>query len=52
MGDMTDAIKTVANSPIMLNLWQRYQKKYSYAADVSWEMAVGAVQKLSTLKES
>jgi predicted nucleotidyltransferase component of viral defense system len=47
MGDMADAIKTVADSPIMLDLWQRYQKKYSYAADVTWEMAVGAVKGLA-----
>lgn len=46
MGDMADAIQTVAESPIMLDLWQRYQKKYSYAADVTWEMAVGAVKGL------
>jgi predicted nucleotidyltransferase component of viral defense system len=49
MGDMKDAIQTVANSPIMLDLWQRYQKKHRYAADVSWDMAVKAVQNLSTL---
>jgi hypothetical protein len=47
MDDMADAIQTVANSPIMLDLWQRYQKKYSYAADVTWEMAVGAVKGLA-----
>ncbi len=47
MGDMTDAIQTVANSPIMLDLWQRYQKKYSYAADVTWKMALGAVNGLA-----
>ncbi len=47
MGDMTDVIQTVADNPIMLDLWQRYQKKYSYAADVTWEMAVGAVKGLA-----
>lgn len=47
MGDMADAIQAVADSPIMLDLWQRYQKKYSYAADVSWEMAVRAVNGLA-----
>jgi hypothetical protein len=46
MGDMADAIQAVADSPIMLDLWQRYQKKYSYAAAVTWEMAVGAVKGL------
>lgn len=47
MGDMTDAIQTVTNSPIMLDLWQRYQKKYGYAANVTWEMAVRAVKQLA-----
>jgi predicted nucleotidyltransferase component of viral defense system len=46
MGDMADVLQTVADSPIMIDLWQRYQKKYSYAADVTWEMAVGAVKGL------
>ncbi len=49
MGDMADAIQTVAKSPIILDLWQRYQKKYNYAADVTWEMAVAVVQKLSEI---
>jgi hypothetical protein len=47
MGDIVDVIQTVANSPVMIELWQRYQKKYSYAADVTWEMAVGAVKGLA-----
>jgi hypothetical protein len=51
MGDKTDVIQTVAESPMMLGLWQRYQKKYSYAADVSWDMAVGAVRKLASMMD-
>lgn len=47
MGDMTDVIQTVADSPIMTDLWQRYREKYSYATDVTWEMAVGAVKGLA-----
>jgi predicted nucleotidyltransferase component of viral defense system len=47
MGDMSDVIQTVAESPIMIDLWQRYRKKYSYAADVTWEMAIGAVKGLA-----
>jgi hypothetical protein len=46
ISNMADAIQTVADSPIMIDLWQRYQKKYSYAADVTWEMVVGAVKGL------
>jgi predicted nucleotidyltransferase component of viral defense system len=46
MNDIADVIHTVTDSPIMIDLWQRYQKKYSYAADVTWEMAIGAVKSL------
>lgn len=47
--DMVDTIQTVAESPIMLDFWHRYQKKYSYVADISWDMAVEAVKDLASL---
>jgi hypothetical protein len=47
VNDLVDVIKTITDSPIMQDLWQRYQKKYSYAADVTWEMAVEAVKGLA-----
>jgi predicted nucleotidyltransferase component of viral defense system len=47
MADRADVIQRVAESPIMLGLWQRYQKKYSYATKVTWEMAIGAVKALA-----
>lgn len=35
MSNPQSVIQNIATSEIMLNLWQRYQKKYSYAAGVS-----------------
>jgi len=39
-------IQTVAASEFMDGLWKRYQKKYSYAADISWEMVIESLYKL------
>jgi len=47
MSDIEGVIQTVGNSAIMIDLWRRYQKKFTYAADVSWEMAVDALNKLA-----
>ena len=40
-------IHTVADSPQMSGLWRRYQSKYSYARNVTWEMAAAAIVKLA-----
>ena len=50
MADAAGAIQMIAESPIMRDLWQRYQKKYSYAADVSWDMVMGALMGLERQK--
>jgi len=47
MADAHGVIQAIADSTILIDLWQRYQKKYNYAADVSWEMAIDALNKLS-----
>ena len=39
-------IEQIAGNEILVNLWSRYQKKYSYAADVTWEAAIGALRSL------
>ena len=39
-------IQRIFASDIMIELWKRYQKKYSYATDISWEMAIEALEKL------
>ena len=36
----------VENSPIMQGLWTAYQKKFSYASDLSWDTIMAAVRRL------
>jgi len=40
-------IRTIAASDAMDQLWKRYQKKYSYANDITWGMAMEALHKLA-----
>ena len=47
MLDMPEAIKMIGESPVMVDLWEKYRKKYSYADDVTWEMVIGAVKALA-----
>jgi predicted nucleotidyltransferase component of viral defense system len=42
-------IETVAADADMTAFWQRYQKKNSYAANVSWETAMEALRALASL---
>jgi len=44
-----EIIQTIAESTIMSVSWNRYQKKYSYAAGVTWEMAIDALKRLAIL---
>lgn len=43
MVDTEDVIQRIATSTIMVDLWKRYQKKYSYAGDITWQMAIDAL---------
>ena len=47
MADVNAVIQIVSGSSILINLWQRYQKKFTYAADVSWGMAIEALNILA-----
>lgn len=49
MADAADTIAMIAESSVMIDLWQRYNKKYTYAADVTWDMAIHAVSVLASL---
>jgi predicted nucleotidyltransferase component of viral defense system len=40
-------IVTVSESSDMILLWERYRAKYEYAADVTWDMVIGAVRTLA-----
>ena len=49
--DINDAAaitERIFNSSIMIDLWNRYCKKYIYAADVTWEMAINALRGLQS----
>jgi hypothetical protein len=52
---ITDAgtvINRISESKTLTDLWSRYQKKYSYASDVSWEMSVQSLRSLNGLLRS
>ena len=47
MLDCKNTMEAIASSPIMKDLWERYQKKFTYAADLPWEVVVSTLEKLS-----
>ncbi|MCL1972208.1 MAG: nucleotidyl transferase AbiEii/AbiGii toxin family protein [Endomicrobia bacterium] len=42
-------IEIIETNLLMADLWKRYQKKYAYAADITWAMAMDSVKRLSLL---
>lgn len=44
---ITDTIVRILGNQTMADLWQRYQKKYFYAADISWSMVISALNALA-----
>ena len=44
--DINSVLQIVSGSSILIDLWQRYQKKYTYATGVSWDMAIEALDRL------
>lgn len=34
----------VLESTVMQNLWESYQKKFTYASDIQWEKVIGTVR--------
>jgi hypothetical protein len=41
-----ETIRMIEGSRVMYELWRQYQKNYSYAEDVTWEMVICAVKAL------
>lgn len=39
-------LKEIADSEVMQGLWKGYQKKFSYAEEISWEMVMESIEKL------
>ena len=50
MNVASEVIQAIAESVIMIDLWQRYRKKYSYAANVTWEIVIESLKRLLTHK--
>lgn len=46
-GGIEDTIDIIMENATMVDLWQKYQKKYFYAADISWAMVINAVKSLA-----
>lgn len=51
MENTNDIIASIEKDPIMISLWQRYSKIYSYASNVTWAMVMGTVKVLAGLVE-
>jgi len=49
MVDTKDVMQRIATSTIMVALWKRYQKKYSYAGDITCQMAIDALVILASV---
>ena len=46
LAEATQIFDEVKNSPVMQSLWTAYQKKFSYASNLSWDTIMAAVQNL------
>lgn len=46
LSDATDILNEVQNDPNMQKLWNAYQKKFSYAEDISWDMVMESISLL------
>ena len=42
-----NTIDFIMGNETMADLWQKYQKKYFYAADITWKMVITAVKALA-----
>ena len=47
--DSAIILKEINDSETMWGLWKKYQKKFSYAEDISWDMVMQAVQNLCNI---
>ena len=47
MSDITGVINNISTDDIMIDLWSKYQNKYNYAANITWDMVINAVRWLA-----
>lgn len=46
LSDASDIFNEVQNDPNMQKLWNAYQKKFSYAEDISWDMVMESIREV------
>lgn len=51
LAEAREVFDEVEDSPVMQQLWTAYRKKFSYAADLEWNIVMKAVLKLYSLSE-
>ena len=52
LAEAVDVLNEVESSPVMQKLWESYRRKFSYAADLEWNIIImGAVRSLYALSE-
>ena len=51
LAEAMDVLNEVESSPVMQKLWESYRRKFSYAADLEWNIIMGAVRSLYALSE-
>lgn len=47
MSKVAETITMVAESPMIIDLWEKYRKKYSYATEVTWERTIESLKALA-----
>ena len=51
LAEAVDVLNEVESSPVMQKLWESYRRKFSYAADLEWNIIMRAVRSLYSLSE-
>ena len=51
LAEAAEVFEEVENSSVMQKLWESYRRKFSYAADLEWNIIMGAVRSLYALSE-
>ena len=51
LAEAAEVFEEVENSPVMQKLWESYRRKFSYAADLEWNIIMRAVRSLYALCE-
>lgn len=52
LADALEVCIEVEDSPVMEKLWAAYQKKFSYASDLSWHTVMGTIRGLYRLVQA